>query len=114
MKRFLPCDGHCRQMIERPRNYHTSAAGSVTLNNAEKQARYHERILVAADDAKAAIPRAQGLLTTANDPSSPMARYEKFADVLDVEPDPDDTQAIAKYAVKLLPRALLDDGVMQR
>jgi hypothetical protein len=43
-----------------------------------------------------------------------MARYEKFADVLDVEPDPDDTQAIAKYAVKLLPRALLDDGVMQR
>jgi hypothetical protein len=42
------------------------------------------------------------------------AILEKFADVPDVEPDPDDTQAIAKYAVKLLLRALLDDGVMQR
>jgi hypothetical protein len=31
-----------------------------------------------------------------------------------VEPDPDDTQAIAKYAVKLLLRALLDADVMQR
>jgi hypothetical protein len=39
--------------------------------------------------------------------------YGKFADVPDVEPDPNDTQAIAKYAVKLLLRALLDDGVMQ-
>jgi hypothetical protein len=42
------------------------------------------------------------------------AILEKFADVPDVEPDPDDTQAIAKYAVKLLLRALSDDGVMQR
>jgi hypothetical protein len=40
--------------------------------------------------------------------------YEKFAGVPDVKPDPDDTQAVAKYAVKLPLRALLDDGVMQR
>ena len=38
--------------------------------------------------------------------------YEKLADVPEVEPDPDDTQAIAKYAVKLMRRALLDDGVI--
>jgi hypothetical protein len=48
------------------------------------------------------------------EPSRILAVLEKFADIPDLEPDPDDTQAIAKYAVKLPLRALLDDDVMQR
>ena len=38
---------------------------------------------------------------------------DKFEDIPDGRPDPSDTQALAKFAVKLLLRALLDDGQMQ-
>jgi hypothetical protein len=41
------------------------------------------------------------------------AALDRFADVPDDQPDPNDTQAFAKFAVQLLLRALLDDGGMR-
>jgi hypothetical protein len=39
---------------------------------------------------------------------------ERFADVPHKQPDPNDTHNYSKYAVKMLLRALLDDGSMGR